>query len=386
MPDEPPAQLHGSQTPLADAVDQFLASKEKAQGGGAYVSTAGSVLNRFVEDWAEPRGIDRIGDLDKYAFARYAQYLKQRVRGAGIAPSTAHTYYDIVAAFCAWAVRRDLLATNVARKTVALEELPDSSGTAPDTQIWSRDTAEALLQWTTWKVDDALANDWGSVEQFVRDRALVAALYYCGVRGAEVLKRGDDARRTGLRWRDVDLDSGSLPVLGKSQVREQAPLPEHAARYLCSHKRHQQPASDDWPVFRSAHRPSIATAVWDQLGERHGPDGRAAIVESELMLEDCSVEELLRKHTLVPPALSTSGARHVLAQLSAESGVTVDGEAPKPHGARRGLGDVLYRRNPVDAQEALRHRDISTTHESYSGIKAAETSAAIDDVMDDTGD
>lgn len=367
---------------LARAVDEFLVSKEKARGGGAYVSTADSVLGRFVE-WATPRGVEHVGDLDKHVLADYAGHLKRRVRADAIKTSTAGTYYDVVAAFCAWAVRRDLLATNVARKSVALESLPDPTGSTDDPQLWSQATAEALLRWTTWKVDDALANDWGSPEQFVRDRALVATLYYCGVRGAEVLKRGDDARRTGLRWRDIDLDGGALPVLGKSQQYEHAPLPERAATFLRTHRRHQRPANDDWPVFRSEHRPSVASAVWEQLGERYGDTERARIVEDRLMLGDATIDDLLREHDLVPPPLSTSGARHVLAQLSDESGVTVDGEPPKPHGARRGLGDVLYRRNPVDAQEALRHRDIGTTHESYSGIKAAETSAAIDEAMAD---
>ncbi len=377
--------LDGPATPLGDAVEAFLASKAKAQGGGAYVSTAGSVLDRFVT-WVTRRGIDQVRDLDKHALAGYATHLKQRVGAGGITAATAHTYYDVVAGFCSWAVRRDLLSTNVARKTVALEELPDETGAGDDPQMWSRATVDGLLHWTTWKVDDALANDWGPVERFVRDRALVAALFYCGVRGAEVLSRSDDPRRSGLRWRDVDLDSGALPVLGKSQEREHAPLPDAAVRYLRGHRRHQQPATEDWPVFRSAHHPSVAEAVWDQLGERYGPGGRTEIVEARLMIGDAEIEDLLREHELVPPPLSTSGARHVLERLSAESGITVDGEPPKPHGARRGLGDVLYRRNPVDAQEALRHRDVSTTHASYSGIKAAETSAAIDEAMADDGE
>lgn len=368
---------------LDDAVDAFLASKEKAGGGGAYARTASSVLRRFVDSWANGRGIDRVDDLDKHAMASYAHHLKERVSAGSITPSTAHTYYDVVGAFCTWAVRRDLLSTNPARKAVALDELPAETGTGEEPQIWSRETAERLLRWTTWKVDDALANDWGSVERFVRDRALVAALYYCGVRGAEVLARADDPRRTGLRWRDVDLDSGALPVLGKSQQREYAPLPDAAVDHLRSHRRHQRPPSEDWPVFRSAHRPSLASAVWEQLGDRYGPDERASIVERDLMLSGDSIESVIREYELVPPPLSTSGARHVLERLARESGVTVDGDPPKPHGARRGLGDVLYRRNPVDAQEALRHRDISTTHDSYSGIKTAETSAAIDEAMSD---
>lgn len=370
---------------IDDAVEAFLASKEKARGGGAYASTASSVLGRFVEEWASARGIDHVEDLDKHAMAGYARYLKERVSAGGIAPSTAHTYYDVVGAFCSWAVRRDLLSTNVARKAVAVEELPAETGTADEPQMWSQETAGGLLRWTTWKVDDALEHGWGSVERFVRDRALVAALYYCGVRGAEVLARGDDPRRSGIRWGDVDLDSGALPVLGKSQEREYAPLPDVAVDFLRSHRTHQQPPSDDWPVFRSGHRPTVASAVWEQLGDRCGADVRTTIVEEQLMLGDDSIEDVIREYDLVPPPLSTSGARHVLERLSIESGITVDGEPPKPHGARRGLGDVLYRRNPVDAQEALRHRDISTTHESYSGIKAAETSAAIDEAMSDDG-
>ncbi len=66
--------------------------------------------------------------------------------------------------------------------------------------------------------------------------------------------------------------------------------------------------------------------------------------------------------------------------------VQVDGEYLKPHGARRGLGDVLYRESAELAQSALRHRSIRTTHDAYSHIDAGETAEEVGSVLDEARD
>jgi len=73
-------------------------------------------------------------------------------------------------------------------------------------------------------------------------------------------------------------------------------------------------------------------------------------------------------------------------RLCEEADVDVDGEYLKPHGARRGLGDLLYRESAELAQAALRHSSIETTHKSYSHIEASETAGRVDDILDQTED
>jgi integrase len=67
-----------------------------------------------------------------------------------------------------------------------------------------------------------------------------------------------------------------------------------------------------------------------------------------------------------------------------EAEIDLDGEHDylTPHGGRRGAGDVLYRKDPVLAQTALRHRSIETTKHSYSYIEAGETATRAGDVFD----
>lgn len=102
------------------------------------------------------------------------------------------------------------------------------------------------------------------------------------------------------------------------------------------------------------------------------------------LLEERDVDDVLREFNIVPPSITTDGARSIMKRLSQEADLDVDGEYLKPHGARRGLGDQLYRVNPALAQQALRHKDLQTTHEKYSDIRASEISTAVDNILDDS--
>jgi len=95
-----------------------------------------------------------------------------------------------------------------------------------------------------------------------------------------------------------------------------------------------------------------------------------------------TVWTLLREHDLTPPALSTTGVRAILKRLTAESGITVDGEPLLPHGARRGLGDELYDTSAELAQEVLRHQSIETTHANYRDEDMARLREAAEDALD----
>jgi integrase len=93
---------------------------------------------------------------------------------------------------------------------------------------------------------------------------------------------------------------------------------------------------------------------------------------------------LYRDHEFVPPALTTNGGRTVMRRVCEEVGIVLEGEHDylTPHGGRRGVGDILYREDPVLAQTALRHRSIETTKDSYSYIEAGETATRAGDVFD----
>ena len=138
------------------------------------------------------------------------------------------------------------------------------------------------------------------------------------------------------------------------------------------------PPTDEWPVFPSGHAPSRYRAVREQLANEGVPDD-----DIEAILDGNDIDTVLREHNVVPPALSTNGARNLMKRLCADADVDVDGDYLKPHGARRGLGHELYANGHAElAQSALRHASIETTHKSYSDIKAAETAQQVDDVLE----
>ncbi|MFC6939125.1 hypothetical protein ACFQE8_03995 [Salinirubellus sp. GCM10025818] len=94
--------------------------------------------------------------------------------------------------------------------------------------------------------------------------------------------------------------------------------------------------------------------------------------------------ELYRVHSLTPPALTTGGARQVL-RLTEKAGIEVEEGYLKLHGARRGLGDLLYRIDRGHAQDILRHRDLATTQPAYQHIDAEERREQLDTYLEDAG-
>ncbi|MFC6977016.1 tyrosine-type recombinase/integrase [Halomicroarcula sp. GCM10025709] len=90
----------------------------------------------------------------------------------------------------------------------------------------------------------------------------------------------------------------------------------------------------------------------------------------------------------MPPSLTTSGVRSLLKRWTEEADIPdldIDaGEYLTLHGARRGVGEKLYReRGAAAAQRTLRHADPSTTSQMYSHIEASELAEDNTDVFDD---
>lgn len=346
---------------LDSIIEAFLQSGNKS---GNYRDG----LERVLTQWRQRldrRDIETVEQVTKRSMANYAQYLSRRVAANknvtssdGISPATAWTYYDYVSAFLSYCVRWDYLPENPAQKGVALNELPPrprkKSG---DQQFWSVEDRKALVDHVDQRAHEAVDKKGSDALEELRDRALVSVLCYSGVRGGEILADPRDDRRSGLRWKDVDLENNHLLVLGKNQQFEEAQLPPLAHGSLEQLKRALRPSSDEWPVFVTNHAPSLYGAL---------PDG----TDTD---GDRTPLELLREHEVLPPSLSTNGGRSILKRLCDTADLDIDGEYLKPHGARRGVGEAIYREHgAAAAQRALRHADPRTTSRMYAHIETSE--------------
>lgn len=374
-------QLKRGETELTVAIEHYLASKTKTEGDGNYSHTATLALTEFVDNMLEA-GINTVSELNKHALARYASYLKNEVARPDnerqLSAESAQTYYNIVAGFHTWAVRRDLLETNYARKAVAEDELPNAEGSGKQ-QFWSERTRESLLQYIDWKTEDILKNGWMDEDKAVRDRAYIGVLALTGIRNGELLRSPRDSRRNGLTWADVDFEAGLITVLGKSQQREEVPLLDRAARWLRSHKRRLAPPTPDWPVFPTAHGPSLHRAARNGLQRL---DYSADQIEG--ILGETDVLEVLRNYEISPPALTTEGGRRILRDLSEETSLYEDGDHLKPHGARRGVGQAYFMQaGHESAQRVLRHKDPTVTSQQYSHIEISELRETGEEILGD---
>ena len=365
---------------IEDALDAFVRSKQKGTDSGNYQRNARRAIEEWV-DWLADRedSIKKFDQLQVSHMRQYARHLKERVDRDELAGSTANTYWNYIAAFLGWCVYEELLAENPVRKRRAEQELPDTRPRSDRQQFWSRADRETLLTHLNERAHAAVDAEGLSAIKELRDRALASLLAYSGVRGAEVLRDPNDERRSGVRWRDLDLEAGTLVVLGKSQADEEAPLPPQACDPLERLQQALRPADSDWPVFPTLHRPTLSRIVRENLADTGYDD-----TEIQQLIEEHDWLVLYRNHDFAPPALTTNGGRTVMRRVCEEAEIVLDGEHDylTPHGGRRGAGDVLYREDPVLAQTALRHRSIETTKDGYSYIEAGETANRAGDVFE----
>lgn len=355
MVDQPQTDANPGEKPLNKAIAEFVESRQRA-GGGRYAQEAERVLEQWHDQLPRAQSVD---DVTERAMRRYCSYLSDRVQArvadpdTGISGRTAHKYYSYVRAFLTYCVEWGYLTENPAQKKHVTNELPDKTLGAPSegTQTWSEHERQQLLSYADERAHEAIDRDGLDAGRPVRDRALVYLLAYTAVRGAELVAESSDDRRRGIRWSDIDYDERNIDVLGKSQERESLQLPEATHSALRQHYRVQDPPGDNWPVFATRHRPTLA-----QL-----EDGEA------------------------PPSITTESVRQILQRLCEDGEIDVEGEHEylKPHGARRGLGKLLYKQAGHEAaQKALRHDDPETTSKMYADIGAGEVAEIVDDVVD----
>lgn len=371
MTDAQPPGFEAGDDALAAALARYVDSLES----GASRQTTRSVLSWWLRDVLRPSGwddLDVLDDSDQGALVarRTAQMLASRVRDEDdplSSPASARTYFDVISGALSSLTADGLLTENPARLSSAREPLPSDPGNTETEQFWSSETRDALLSYVDECAREAIDDRGSDAVSEVRDRALVSVVAMTGVRGVEVFRSRHDDRdgRQGLRWRDVHLDDAYLDVLGKSGESEEVPLPRQCRPAVERWASLLDP-DPEWPVYPTLHRPTLAKSLPDEVDRRQGERW----------------VDVFRRVGVTPPALTVDGARSLVKRLSLEAGVLEDDEPLSLHGARRGLGETLYRQSPVAAQEQLRHKSIETTKDSYSHIEASEQADIVSDLLD----
>lgn len=348
----------GGEIPLEDAKDEFLREQK-----GNYSQNLKYNLEKWLDDWIGKRDEETLADVTPLTMRHYANHLERRARGdTGIAESSARTYYNYVSAFLSWAVKVEKLPENPAEKERAKDPLPTGTTSSSEQQFWQPEQRRAITDYVDERAREAIVADGTDAFEEVRNRALIYVLAYTGVRGAEVLADARHDERNGLRWNDVYLENGMIEVFGKSQDRnEEVGLTGQTIEPLRRLRTLVDPPDESWPVFPSRHPPSLYKRIDDAGHEKPDGDPWGYVLETGIE----------------PPSMSTSGTRTLLKRLSKEAEVPgldlEEGEYLTLHGARRGVGETLYKEHGAQrAQRTLRHADPKTTSEMYSHIEASE--------------
>lgn len=371
----------GAAVPLVDVLEDYLSDKGKGRDGesGQYRRHAEREVNRLIEFLAEDRSSSSVTfeELSVGDLREYARYLARQ----GWTEGTVQNYYAHVSGFCGWAAREGYLSGNIAQRRRAKEPLPEDTGRkSGEQQAWSAEHRARLLEYVNKQAHDAIdavAEDRQTAIKATRDRALVYILCFTGVRGAEVLADGNDDRRgrDGLRWSDVSFEDNNIQVLGKTGKWDDRPLPDPAVPPLERLKRITDASSEEWPVFPTLDYPTLVeTFAQTMTARRYDPAEVESIRTEKVNDGEASPLELLADYGIEPPALTTHGAREVLKRLTADADIDLDDKHGylAPHGARRGVGEVLVR--AYGHAEAARYLDNSEeiVREHYSHIEAGE--------------
>lgn len=361
-------------------IDRAIQARLDALDSGNYRANNELILRGFSDWLARERDVTDLEALSVLDCRRYAQHLRRRAQDPDdtlSGESAVGPYFTVVRAFLSWCVDDERLDANPARPNRVKEALPESHGDH-DRQFWGREERDALLSHANERVHRLFDTGNNARVWAYRDRATVSMLALSGARGAELFADPRDDHRDGLRWRDVDLDRGIATVFGKTRERQPIALVDEVVDYLDRYHRVLDPASDDWPVFPTAHTPTLASTLTDTLaGRGWGDDDIAAARENSTDLET------MRRMGVAPPSLSKNGARSLLKRLCDEANIEIDGEYLKPHGGRRGIGHELYETSAELAQDQLRHESIETTHESYREQNVVERRSQLEDALSD---
>jgi integrase len=376
-----PGDKRGAAVPLVDVLEDYLSDKGKGRDGesGQYRRHAEREVNRLIEFLAKDHSSSSVTfeELSVGDLREYARYLSQQ----GWTEGTVQNYYAHVSGFCGWATREGYLSGNIAQRRRAKEPLPEDTGRkSGEQQAWSAEHRARLLEYVSKQAHNAIdvvAEDRQAAIKATRDRALVYVLWFTGVRSAEVLADGNDDRRgrDGLRWSDVSFEDNNIQVLGKTGKWDDRPLPDPTVPPLKRLKSVIDVPSEEWPVFPTLDYPTLVKRFAETMTARgYEPAEVKSIRKKRVNDGEVSPLELLADYGIEPPALTTHGAREILKRLTADAGIDLNDKHGylAPHGARRGVGEVLVR--AYGHAEAARYLDNSEeiVREHYSHIEACE--------------
>ena len=179
--------------------------------------------------WAHAQGSDDLSALQSEQLRAFIAAEHRR----GLSPKSLQRRLSACRSYFQWLLKHARIPANPAagvRAPKAPRKLP---------QVLDPDEAARLVEVPT------------DVPLGLRDRALLELFYSSGLRLSELC---------GLRWHDLDLDGGTVTVLGKGSKQRVVPVGSHARKALCEWRAELQ-ARNDAPVFPGRNGPITPRAV-----------------------------------------------------------------------------------------------------------------------------
>lgn len=170
-----------------------------------------------LTEWTHKHGIDALANVDGEQLRAFIASEHRR----GLSPRSLQRRLSACRSFYQWLLKHGVITVSPAagvRAPKAPRKLP---------QVLDADEAVRLVEVPT---DAPLG---------LRDRALLELFYSSGLRLSELC---------ALRWRDVDMDSGFVSVIGKGNKERKVPVGSHA-RTALQQWRDEQHGQADAPIF-----------------------------------------------------------------------------------------------------------------------------------------
>ena len=226
---------------MAVVIDDFLAHLQVERRMSAHTLDAYQRDLEALAAWAKANGIDDLATLQPEALRAFIAAEHRR----GLSPKSLQRRLSACRSYFQWLLKHGRIAANPAagiRAPKAPRKLP---------QVLDPDEAARLVEVPT------------DVPLGLRDRALLELFYSSGLRLSEVC---------GLRWHDLDLDGGTVTVLGKGSKQRVVPVGSHARKALGEWRTDSAAASDapEFPGRNGFITPRAVQLRLRQLAQRQG--------------------------------------------------------------------------------------------------------------------
>jgi integrase/recombinase XerC len=223
-------------------IDAFLAYLEVERRMSAHTLDAYRRDLAALSAWVQANGADVVS-LEAEQLRGFVSAEHRR----GLSPKSLQRRLSACRSFYAWLLKHGRIEVSPAAKLRA----PKAPRKLP--QVLDADEAVRLVEVPT---DAPLG---------LRDRALLELFYSSGLRLSELC---------ALRWRDLDMASGLVNVLGKGNKQRRVPVGSHARRALDEWRGESRPADTTAHVFPGRHGAQISSRAVQirikQLAQRQG--------------------------------------------------------------------------------------------------------------------